>query len=398
MTAESTKTGAAQIFLIFLRLGVTSFGGPTAHIGFYRDAFVKRRAWLSDQSFADLLAVAQLLPGPTSTQIATAIGALRGGMPGAVAAWVGFCLPSAILMLAFAYGLATFEDANTAGWLAGLKLAALAVVANAVLGMARTLTPDRERATIAVAAATLVILMSGLVGQLAAIALGAAAGTVLYRNQPRDTGVAPPDLIGRRAGAILLSLFVVVFIVLVLAAPIFETPWLRAVEGLYRTGALVFGGGHVVLPLLETVFVPPGWLDRETFVAGYGAAQALPGPIFSIAAFLGASMAPGMAGVVIGFACLIAIFLPGFLLVLGVLPFWGVWKNKGPVRAALTGVNAAVVGLLGAALYDPVWTSAVATPVDFVLALAGFVALNRWRVPSWAVVIALALTGAAIAA
>ncbi len=397
MVQKDNKNNLANLLLIFLRLGVTSFGGPTAHIGYYREAFVDRRKWLTEQAFADLLAVAQLLPGPTSTQIATAIGALRGGIPGAVAAWAGFCLPSAALMIAFAYSLAAFENAAAGGWLAGLKLAALAVVANAVLGMARTLTPDRARATIALAAAALVIMMPGVIGQLAAIGLGALAGGVLYRNEPVVTGGPVPDLIGRRTGAICLMLFVLVFVGLALAARLTDLPWLMVVDGLYRAGALVFGGGHVVLPLLEVVVVPSGWLDRETFVAGYGAAQALPGPLFSIAAFIGASMASGVAGIALGIACLIAIFLPGFLLVLGVLPFWGALRGKQGVRAALTGVNAAVVGLLGAALYDPVWTSAVATPLDFVLALAGFVALNRWKAPSWAVVIALALAGGWIA-
>ncbi len=398
MTGPNQKTSLSGILLIFLRLGVTSFGGPTAHIGYYREAFVKRRQWLTDQTFADLLAVAQLLPGPTSTQIAMSIGALRAGVPGAVAAWVGFCMPSAVLMIAFAFGIATFEQASTAGWLAGLKLAALAVVANAVLGMARTLAPDRERATIALAAVATVILLPGILGQLAAIAIGVLAGITLFRTETPNEGGALPDLIGRRAGTLLLSVFVIVLVALALIAQLSDVPWVRAVDGLYRAGALVFGGGHVVLPLLEAVVVPPGWLDQETFVAGYGAAQALPGPIFAIAAFLGASMASGLAGLALGFACLVAIFLPGFLLVLGVLPFWGALRGKKAVRAALTGVNAAVVGLLGAALYDPVWTTAVATPLDFALALAGFVALNQWRVPSWAVVIVLAVFGGLIAA
>lgn len=381
------------LLLIFLRLGITSFGGPTAHIGYYREAFVDRRKWLTEQAFADLLAVAQLLPGPTSSQIAMSIGALRGGIPGAVAALAGFSLPSAVLMIAFAYSLAAFENAAAGGWLAGLKLAALAVVANAVLGMARTLTPDRARATVALAASALVIMVPGVIGQLAAIGLGALAGGLLYRHEPVAKSGPVPDLIGRRTGAVCLALFVLAFVGFALAARLTELPWLAVVDGLYRAGALVFGGGHVVLPLLEAVVVPPGWLDNETFIAGYGAAQALPGPIFSIAAFIGASMASGAASIALGVTCLIAIFLPGFLLVLGVLPFWGALRGKQGVRAALTGVNAAVVGLLGAALYDPVWTSAVATPLDFVLALAGFVALNRWKAPSWAVVIVLALSG-----
>ncbi len=398
MAEKGHKNSTLALLLIFLRLGVTSFGGPTAHIGYYREAFVDRRKWLSEQAFADLLAVAQLLPGPTSSQIAMAIGALRGGIPGAVAAWAGFCLPSAVLMIAFAYSLTVFENAAAGGWLAGLKLAALAVVANAVLGMARSLTPDRARATIALAAAALVITVPGIAGQLLAIGLGAVAGAVLYRDQTAPKGGPVPDLIGRRAATTCLALFALIFIGLTVAARLIDLPWLSVTEGLYRAGALVFGGGHVVLPLLEAVVVPPGWLDSETFIAGYGAAQALPGPLFSIAAFIGASMAPGAAGIALGLVCLIAIFLPGFLLVLGVLPYWGALRGKQGVRAALTGVNAAVVGLLGAALYDPVWTSAVATPIDFVLALAGFVALNRWKAPSWAVVIALALAGALIAA
>jgi chromate transporter len=393
MIGEPGRGSIAELFRIFLQLGLTSFGGPTAHIAYYREAFVVKRGWLSERALADLLAVAQLLPGPTSSQICMSIGAIRAGPAGAVAAWLAFTLPSAALMVAFAFGLGAFGDPGQSGWLAGLKLAALAVVANALLGMARNLAPDRARATIAVIAMGLVVVVSGFAGQASAIAVGALAGIVLYRDRPSGDAGMPMALVSRGFGLCCLCLFAIFIIALPVAVRLFDIPELGLVDGLFRTGALVFGGGHVVLPLLETVVVPEGWLDRETFVAGYGAAQALPGPVFAVSAFIGAAASPGLAGIGLGIACLVAIFLPGFLLVLGVLPFWAMLRDRPAVHGALTGVNAAVVGLLAAALYDPVWTSAIRSPIDVAVALAAFVALNRWKVPSWALVGVLAVVG-----
>ncbi len=397
MTSPTRPGSIGPLFWIFLKLGLTSFGGPTAHIAYYREAFVVKRDWLSEQALADLLAVAQLLPGPTSSQISISIGAMRAGPVGAVAAWLAFSLPSAVLMVAFAFGLGAFEDPAASGWLAGLKLAALAVVANALLGMARTLAPDRARATIAAVAMALVVVVSGFAGQAAAIAVGAVVGVVLYRDRATADAGLPMALVSRTFGIGCLALFAILIVALPIAVRVWDVPALGLIDGLFRTGALVFGGGHVVLPLLETVVVPPGFLDRETFVAGYGAAQALPGPLFTVSAFIGAAAAPGLAGIGLAIACLVAIFLPGFLLVLGVLPFWAGLRDRPSVHGALTGVNAAVVGLLAAALYDPVWTSAIGSPIDVALALAAFVALNRWRVPSWVVVAVLAAVGAALA-
>lgn len=397
MTSPTRHGSIGSLFWIFLKLGLTSFGGPTAHIAYYREAFVVKRDWLSEQALADLLAVAQLLPGPTSSQISISIGAMRGGPLGAIAAWLAFSLPSAVLMIAFAFGLGAFEDPAQSGWLAGLKLAALAVVANALFGMARTLAPDRARATIAVVAMALVVGFAGFGGQAAAIAVGAVAGIILYSERPSTDAGLPMVLVSRVFGIGCLCLFAILMVALPIAVRVWDIPALGLVDGLFRTGALVFGGGHVVLPLLETVVVPPGWLDRETFVAGYGAAQALPGPVFTVSAFIGAAAAPGLAGIGLAAACLVAIFLPGFLLVLGVLPFWAGLRDRPSVHGALTGVNAAVVGLLGAALYDPVWTSAIHSALDVALAVAAFVGLNRWRAPSWAVVGVLAVIGAALA-
>ena len=387
----------AELFGVFLKLGLTAFGGPVAHIGYYRRELVERRGWLDEHAFAELVAICQFLPGPSSSQVGIAIGARRAGLAGAGAAWAGFTLPAAALMIGFAYGVAELDAARAGGWIAGLKLAALAVVANALLGMARALTPDAARAALALAAAAVVLLLPGTPGQLAAIALGALAGTALTAGD----GTTPHETVagvGRRTALVCLVLFVGLLVGLPAAAAAWEEPWLTVVDGFYRAGALVFGGGHVVLPLLESVVVPPGWVDRETFLAGYGAAQAIPGPMFAITAFLGTAMAPAPNGVAGALMCLAALFLPGFLVVLAALPLWHAVGRLKPLRRAMAGVNAAVVGLLGAALYDPVFTSAVHGALDLVLAAAGFVALARWRAPPWAVVIALALARASLPA
>lgn len=370
---------------IFLRLGLTSFGGPVAHIGYFRNEFVERKKWLTDQAYADLVALCQFLPGPASSQVGIALGHRAAGLPGALAAWTGFTLPSAIAMAAFALFLASgTASVATSGALHGLKLAAVAVVAGALLGMAKSLCTDRTTKTIAALATVLVALVSGVAGQLSAIALGIVAGLAFLRPpSPPTTATASP---GVRSAVLPLATFFVLLLVLPFAATNFTTGPLPLVDNFYRAGSLVFGGGHVVLPLLETSSVP-SLLDRETFLAGYGAAQAVPGPLFTFASFIGAS-ADGIPGAAIATA---AIFFPSFLLVVGVVPIWEKLSTHPRARAALSGVNAAVVGLLAAAFYSPVWTSAIATPLDFALAAAAFAALTVWKTPSWVIVLTLAL-------
>lgn len=382
-----------EVFLVFLRLGLTSFGGPVAHLGYFRDEFVHRRRWLDEPAYADLVALGQFLPGPASSQVGLAIGLARAGLKGALAAWAGFTLPSAVLLLLFAYGVEAFGDAAGSGWLRGLKLVAVAIVANAVYGMARTLCPDRLRASFAVAAAILVLAVPGSLGQIAGIVLGGIAGRLLLD----DTASAPGDVIRIDVPLPLANALLALFVVLLAGLPVLA--WLSGSQALglfdsfYRTGSLVFGGGHVVLPLLEAEVVEPGWIERSAFLAGYGAAQAVPGPLFTVSAYLGAAMDPEPHGAVGALLCLVAIFLPSFLLVIGLLPRWASLRDRPDVRSALMGVNAAVVGLLLAALYDPVWTSAVEGPADFALALTAFLLLVGWQVPPWLVVILAALAG-----
>ena len=390
-------SGAGEVFRAFLKLGLTSFGGPIAHLGYFRDELVVRRRWIDEAGYADLVALCQFLPGPASSQVGFALGLMRGGPLGALAAWTAFTLPSALALLLFALGATAFGG-PAAGLLHGLKLAAVAVVAQAVWGMARTLAPDRERAGIALAAVLTVVSVAGAVGQVSAILAGALAGLWLCRNTPAAPAAPSIFPVSRRAGLASLAAFVLLLVLLPLLAGTASTQGL-ATQGLalfdafFRAGSLVFGGGHVVLPLLEAEVVRPGWVDADAFLAGYGAAQAVPGPLFAVAAYLGAAMRPepnGIAGAVI---CLAAIFLPGFLLLVGALPFWDALRARPAVRAAMRGANAAVVGLLGAALYDPVWRGAVLGPLDFALAVTGFVLLTVWRVPPWAVVVLMALGG-----
>ena len=390
----------ADVFAAFLRLGLTSFGGPVAHLGFFRTEFVARRRWLDEAAYADVVALCQFLPGPASSQVAVALGMQRAGLAGGLLAWLGFAGPSALAMLLFAYGVGWAGAVDRAPWLHGLKLVAVAVVAQAVWGMARTLWPDRPRATLGVAAAMLSLSISGAAGQLAAIGLGALVGLLL----PREPTVAPVGAtkVTRRVapfGAVLalLAFFALLFGLPALVEAGFGGHALALVARFYRTGALVFGGGHVVLPLLQQAVVPPGWIDNSLFLAGYGAAQAVPGPLFSFAAYLGAAMGPAPNGWVGGLLCLVAIYLPSFLLLIGVLPFWDGLRRRPAVRAALRGVNAAVVGLLLAALYTPVWTSSVGTPAAFGLVCLAFLALVAWRVPPWAVVISGAVVASGLA-
>lgn len=372
-----------EVLLAFLKLGVTSFGGPIAHLGYFRSEFVGRRRWLDDRAFTDLVALCQFLPGPASSQVGFALGLLRAGFPGALAAWIGFTLPSAALLVLFAYGAGSIEgSALGQGLLHGLKLVAVAVVAQAVWGMARSLCPDRPRAAIGTLAAGLLLLAPGAAAQIGAIVAGGLAGLLL----PAEAALPSPPLalaVGRRLGVVCLALYAVLLVL--------PTPALFA--AFYRSGALVFGGGHVVLPLLRDAVVTPGLVPEGAFLAGYGAAQAVPGPLFTFAAYLG-SVAAGLPGAALA---LVAIFLPGMLALLGTLPFWDALRVRPRAQAATRGINAAVVGILGAALYAPVWTSAVQRPADVALALAGFVLLTVWRAPPL-VVVALGAVGGMVLA
>lgn len=384
-----TKTGRSPwaVFLIFLRLGLTSFGGPIAHLGYFRDEFVVRRQWLSERSYADLVALCQFLPGPASSQVGIALGLSRSGYTGALAAWLGFTLPSAIALIFFALGMASYGDAMPAGVLQGLKVVAVAVVAQAVWGMARNLCPDAPRISIMAAATCFVLLVPSAWGQVSAIVLAGIVGLLLFKPQHGDTHDPLPISVRRRIGLFWLALFFVLLLGLPLLAAVIPIQTLAMVDAFYRAGSLVFGGGHVVLPLLQAEVVPSGWVDNDPFFAGYGAAQAVPGPLFTFAAFLGASMNHAATGWLGGLICLLAIFAPSFLLVMGALPFWEYLRRSLRTQAALLGINAAVVGLLLAALYQPVWTSAIHGPQDFGLALVAMVALIFWKLPPWLVVL-----------
>jgi len=395
---KDRQTGSAlEVLLTFLKLGVTCFGGPIAHIGYFREEFVVRRRWLDEQSYADLVALCQFLPGPASSQVGFSIGLMRAGYLGGLAAWTGFTLPSAIALVLFAYGADTLAGPTGIGLLHGLKLVAVAIVAQAVWGMARTLCPDRERASIAVAAVLIILSSTSSVAQIAAILLGGVAGLWLCRGGPLPSmgHIAVP--VSRTAGVVALAAFFLLLAGLPVLRGLGASQGVALVEAFYRSGALVFGGGHVVLPLLREAFVTPGWVSDDAFLAGYGAAQAVPGPLFTFAAYLGTVVGPsphGLAGAALG---LIAIFLPGVLILVGTLPFWEAFRKRAGAQAMMRGVNAAVVGVLGAALYNPVWTSSVKSAGDFGIALVGFVLLNVWRFPPMVVVIISALGGIALA-
>ncbi len=389
--------GALALFAVFFRLGLTSFGGPIAHLGYFHDEFVVRRRWFSERTYADLVALCQFLPGPASSQVGMAIGLLRAGLRGALAAWAGFTLPSAIALTLLALGLSTWGNVLPAGALHGLKLVAVAVVAQAIRGMAGTLCTDKPRIAMAVVAACVALVWPSVWGQVSLIAAAALTGLVLFKPVPTGPQDAFFQPLNRKAAALLLVLFFVLLAGLPLATQVWPAQALAMADAFYRSGALVFGGGHVVLPLLQAEVVPTGWVDNDTFMAGYGAAQAVPGPLFTFAAFLGASMAGAPTGWLGALICLLAIFLPSFLLVGGVLPFWEPLRHSLRARAALDGVNAAVVGVLGAALYHPVWTSAVFKPQDFALVLLAFAALVYGKLPPWLVVLGCSLAGGLLA-
>ncbi len=377
----------------FTRLGLTSFGGPVAHLGYFRAELVGRRKWLDDRAFADVVALCQFLPGPASSQTGISLGLMRAGYLGALAAWVGFTMPSAVLMTGFALGLSRFGDPGASGWLHGLKIVAVAVVAQAVWTMARTLAPDRPRATIALAAAVLMLLWPTAYAQIAAIAVAGLVGWWLLGGGGGPDVEPLPVPIGRRAATVSLALLVGLLIGLPLLRAATGSPAVALFDTFFRVGSLVFGGGHVVLPLLQTEVVPAGWVTNEQFLAGYGAAQAVPGPLFTFSAYLGALDAAGPNGVVGAVTALVAMFAPAFLLVFAALPFWSALRGRTGVAAALRGINAGVVGILLAALYTPVWTSAIGNPADFALAIAAFGLLAGWRVPPWAVVVFCAVAG-----
>jgi len=388
---------SGEVLAVFLRLGLTSFGGPVAHLGYFHEEFVVRRKWLDDRTYADLVALCQFLPGPASSEVGIAIGLSRAGYAGALAAWTGFTLPSAVALVLFGYGVGAYGGALGSGWLHGLKVAAVAVVANAVLTMARTLAADRERATLAVAAAVLVTALPSSLGQIGAILIGGIVGLALLRSGPADDYADLPHPVSRGAAiAALVALFAILLggPLLALAVP---SHALNLFDAFYRAGALVFGGGHVVLPLLQTAVVPPGWISNDVFLAGYGAAQAVPGPLFTFSAYLGTVMNPAPNGWAGAILCLAAMFLPAFLLVIGALPFWTTLRRQSWAQGALRGVNAAVVGLLLAALYRPVFTSGITTASDFALGTIAFLLLFMWQTPPWLVVVLCALGGAALA-
>lgn len=388
-----------EVFRVFLKLGLTSFGGPIAHLGYFRDELVVRRKWIDEAAYADLVALCQFLPGPASSQVGFSLGVLRGnGLVGGLAAWCAFTLPSALMLFAFALGATAFTGPLAEGLLHGLKLVAVAVIAQAIWGMAKSLTPDRERAGIALAAIAIVIFVGGSFGQIGAIALGAAAGLYFCRADAPALAGRLGFPVSRRAGAIALVLFAAFFLIPPLLANATGHQGIALFDAFYRSGALVFGGGHVVLPLLQAEVVAPGWVTNESFLAGYGLTQAVPGPLFTFAAYLGTVMAPAPNGWVGAVIALVAIFLPGLLLAYGMLPFWDGLRTRPAMQAAMRGANAAVVGILGAALYSPVWTSAVLSPRDFALALTGFLLLTVWKAPPWIIVLLLAAGSVSLAA
>ncbi len=391
------EPGSLEVFRVFLRLGLTSFGGPIAHLGYFREEFVVRRRWLDDAAYTDLVALCQFLPGPASSQVGFSIGLMRAGYAGGLAAWAGFTLPSAIALVSFAYGAAALSGPIGLGLIHGLKLVAVAVIAQAVAGMARSLCPDLPRAAIAAAAALVMAVGNTAIAQIAVIVAGGLLGLWICRDgRPVSAPLVRAIPVSRGAGLMSLACFGLLLIGLPTAQRFGAGPGVALFGAFYRSGALVFGGGHVVLPLLRDAFVTPGWVSDGTFLTGYAAAQAIPGPLFSVAAFLGAAVRTsphGLAGATLG---LIAIFLPGMLILVGTLPFWNALRARAAARAAMNGINASVVGMLAAALYSPVWTSSIKDAEDFGVALIGFALLHVWRMPALWVVLLGAAAGIAI--
>ncbi|WP_049827532.1 chromate transporter [Paenibacillus maysiensis] len=375
-----------EVLGVSTKLGLTSFGGPVAHLGYFHNEYIRRRKWMDEQSYADLVALCQFLPGPASSQVGIGIGVVRAGLLGGLLAWIGFTLPSLLLLVAFAFLLQGYDIAS-AGWIHGLKIVAVAIVAHAILGMGHKLTPDRDRATIAVIAAVITLSWHTAYSQILIIVAAGVVGLWLYRKKRAEITSNLQIAVSRTFAVCSLVLFCALLVALPLVTSSEEVGWLTLFDSFYRSGSLVFGGGHVVLPLLEREVVPTGWVSQEDFLAGYGATQAVPGPLFTFAGYLGA-IAGGVPGAVVA---TLAIFLPAFLLVVGALPFWNGLRNNPKIQGALVGINAAVVGILMAALYDPLWTTAILKPMDFALAIILFMMLVFWKLPPWVVV----LTGAA---
>lgn len=378
-----------EILFVSVRLGLTSFGGPIAHLGYFHEEYIRRRKWMDEKSYADLVALCQFLPGPASSQVGIGIGVIRGGIIGGFISFLGFTLPSVIALILFSALLHTF-GIEEAGWISGLKIVAVVIVAHAVLGMAKKLTPDIQRKTIALFALVVTLLWQTAYSQIGVILLAGVIGFLLYRQQTTgDKQAAAHFPISRHLGYFCLILFFGLLIVLPIMRNVTSVEWIAMFDSFYRSGALVFGGGHVVLPLLEQEFVSAGWLTEQQFLAGYGAAQAVPGPLFTFAAYIG-SVINGWQG---GLFATFAIFLPAFLLILGTLPFWNTLRKNPKIKGALIGVNASVVGILLSALYNPIWTSSIHAPIDFALAAILFSMLVYWKLPPWVIVLTGAIGG-----
>ncbi|OME87984.1 ChrA protein [Paenibacillus sp. FSL A5-0031] len=388
---RGTIASLVEVLAVSTKLGLTSFGGPIAHLGYFHNEYIRRRKWMDERSYADLVALCQFLPGPASSQVGIGIGIVRAGLLGGLVAWLGFTLPSIIALVAFAFLLQGFDLGNT-GWIHGLKIVAVAIVAHAILGMGQKLTPDRNRATIAVIAAAVTLYWQAAYSQVIIIAAAGLIGVWLYRMK---TVEGTPDLNIRISRSLAVSCLVI-FLTLLIMLPFLRQwgnmEWIAMFDSYYRAGSLVFGGGHVVLPLLENEVVFTGWVNESDFLAGYSAAQAVPGPLFTFASYLG-TLSGGLTGAIVATT---AIFLPAFLLVAGTLPFWNVLRNNSKIQGALIGINAAVVGILLAALYDPLWTSAIVESGDFMLAAILFIMLVFWKLPPWMIVVAGALGGMAL--
>ncbi|MFC5591574.1 chromate transporter [Sporosarcina soli] len=377
-----------EILFVSTRLGLTSFGGPTAHLGYFHEEYVRRRRWMDEKSYADLVALAQFLPGPASSQVGIGIGVMRAGVLGGIISFIGFTLPSVVALILFALLLNGFDIGN-AGWIHGLKIVAVVVVAHAILGMAKNLTPDLKRKAIALFALVSTLLWQTAFTQVGVILVAALFGFLLFKKHKENEEVSSQFPIGKSVSAICLLLFFGLLFLLPVIREVTGSYWVAMFDSFYRSGSLVFGGGHVVLPLLEQELVPNGWISEEAFLAGYGATQAVPGPLFTFAAYLGAVMKGWQGGLV----ATIAVFLPAFLLILGALPFWDALRNNPKIKGAILGVNAAVVGILISALYQPIWTSSILAPIDFALAAILFSMLVYWKLPPWMIVVAGAIGG-----
>ena len=380
-----------EIFITALRLGLTSFGGPIAHLSYFHEEYVKKKKWISDHAYADLVALCQFLPGPASSQVGMAIGLSRAGVLGAILAWIGFTLPSALILIIFGLGLADLDVSQHQNWLHGLKVVAVAVVAQAVLGMAKKLCPDKERASVAIVASVIVLSANSAISQVLVLVIAGFFGA-FFLKPTADLPHEPLHKGSRSFGVFFLTIFFGLLVLLPTLRPIYQVQELNLFDSFFRAGSLVFGGGHVVLPLLQAEVVPTGWVSNDLFMAGYGMANAIPGPLFAFSAYLGSVSSVLPNGWLGAFICLVAAFLPSFLLVVGIIPFWEKLRSLPKVRQSMLGINAAVVGILIAALYNPVWTSAIFSAKDFALASVGFLLLEIWKLPSWAVVLLTVLT------